>query len=632
MIRKNLLISVLLVVLFFSKNSFCQKKYTQQELDTMTLKRPFKAAKFNHFEKALKSDTTLIGWTYFYTRKAYFYQINRRHDSTLYYANKAIMVYEKLKTPPKSEINYAIISYYIKSVMLNKKKEYSASTRNLINALKIVDVYNPAHNYKGYIAYLIASNQHLLGDAKLRYKYARIALEDTTFKKLSKDYGGGYQFLAFTKEDAKEYDSAVYYHRQALSFVKKINNTRSIIASHNNLGHLFLLKENKDSVRYHFNRANELLKQFGLDSLEEGTVYQDKFVKANMAYLDILEGNFVEAEMKLNEVLKSLESKKIDNYTKELKNTCYDYLIECYYKKKDFKSIIAVSDKKDELLKAYENEFVAGKLQELETIYDVEKKKKRIAVLSEKNKEQEIIVSQQKIIIGVIGGSFILLCLTGYLYIRERRLKTNYEKILLEHKLLRSQMNPHFLFNALSTLCNMIREQSKDSIPYINKLSQLLRMILKNSRQDFITLEEEKQLLQDYLDLESNFKNNFAFELKISEELDEEMTCIPPMLVQPFVENAIQHGISGLSKKGVIHVHIKKAEKEETLHCIIKDNGKGYYSSKKNSKETSFSEAIVKERLAVFKKEFNTNCRFEVLLGNETGTEIHLFMPFVMDE
>ncbi|WP_435264047.1 histidine kinase [Tenacibaculum sp. nBUS_03] len=599
----------------------------------MTIKKPFKYSKFNFHENALKSDTTLIGWTYFYTRKAYFHQINRRHDSTLYYANKAIEAYSKLKKPPKGEINNVITSFYIKGVMLNKKKKYRASTKSFINSLETIDKFNPRHNYKGYAAYFIAVNQNLLGDSKLVLKYANIALKDPVFKKLSMDYGGVYQFLAFAKEDLKELDSAIYYHHKSRIFSISKKNIRNTISSHNNLGNVFKAKGEIDSVRHHFNKANELLQNNVLDSSKGGLLSQHKFVKANLAYLKIIDGDLNKAEEDLNNILLTFSNAKIDSYTKEIKNTCYDYLIECYYKKKEFKKIIEVSERKNKLLIAYQNEFIEGGLQELETVYEVKKKEKKINVLSKKNKEQATILYQQKIISGILGALLILLCIAVYLFLRQRKLKSNYEKVILQQKLLRLQMSPHFLFNALSSLCGLVNEKSKNTIPYITKLSQLLRLILKNSRQDFISIEEEKQILQDYLDLESNFNENFNFKLSINECIDEKSICIPPMLVQPFVENAIQHGINNLSDKGEINITFTKLKKEKMLNCRIKDNGIGYYNSKtlNKNKEVSFSGIIIKERLEAFKKEFKVDCRFEISSNNNHGTEINLFVPFILD-
>jgi len=627
--------TLVLIISFFFCNSIlslAQEKYKQEVIDTMTLRKPFSYQKFNHYEAALNSNPKLIGWTYFYTRKAYFHQINRRHDSTLYYANKAIDAFLKLKTPPDSEINYAITSYYMKGVMLNKEFKYKVSTESFIKAMEMIDNFNPKHNYRGYVAYFIAENQNLLGDFNLTQKYAKIAMKAPVFKRLSADYGNVYEYLAFVKEDLKEFDSAVYYYNKARLFFKSKNNIRNVIVNHNNIGDVFRKKGVLDSVKYHFTKANELLEKNELNNAVGGLLDQPKFVKANMAYLKIVDENYNEAENDLKEILKSLENRKINNYVKELKNTCYDYLIECYYRKEEFQKIITVSNQKNKLLVAYQKEFTNSGLQELETKYNVKKKEKKIITLSEENRVQATILNQQKIILGILGLVMVLLCVAGYLFIRQRKLKANYEKVVLQQRLLRSQMNPHFLFNALSSVCEMVNEQSKNTIPYIAKLSKLLRLILKNSRQDFISLKEEKQVLQDYLDLESNFNENFNFKLEAIDSIEEEIICIPPMLVQPFVENCIQHGLSNEIKKGEISILFKKMEHEKLINCIIKDNGIGYNGSSVKIKDQSFSSDIVAERLKTFKNEFKVNCRFEILSNKNKGTEVHLYMPYILDE
>ncbi|NQY07306.1 MAG: hypothetical protein HRT68_14220, partial [Flavobacteriaceae bacterium] len=267
-LKQSILILYIMLGILANKTAFGQQVFTQAALDTMTIGQPFTYKKFNHFEKALQSDSSLVGWTYFNCRKAYFHQIKREHDSAQFYADRAISAYHKLENPPLGETNNVITSYYIKGVMQNKSKLYRSSTKSLISALETLDKFNPRHNYKGYIAYFIARNQYLLGDFKLTQKYARIAMKAPVFKKLSSDYGGIYEFLAYAKEDRKELDSAIYYHHKAWFFYNSRKNYRNTIIAHNNLGNVFMQKGETDSVRYHFNAANKLYQSHELDTLK----------------------------------------------------------------------------------------------------------------------------------------------------------------------------------------------------------------------------------------------------------------------------------------------------------------------------------------------------------------------------
>jgi sensor histidine kinase YesM len=133
----------------------------------------------------------------------------------------------------------------------------------------------------------------------------------------------------------------------------------------------------------------------------------------------------------------------------------------------------------------------------------------------------------------------------GVLYFRQGRINAMHEKMLVEQRLFRSQMNPHFIFNSLASVQNFIVKQddTKASI-YLSRFSELVRSILNNSLQEQITLEEEISTIENYLALQKvRFSDQFDYELEVDETLDPESTFVPPMLTQPFIENAIEHGI-----------------------------------------------------------------------------------------
>jgi len=179
--------------------------------------------------------------------------------------------------------------------------------------------------------------------------------------------------------------------------------------------------------------------------------------------------------------------------------------------------------------------------------------------------------------------------------------------LVLEQKLLRSQMNPHFIFNSLSSIQSFIFENNPvEAGSYLSRFAELIRSILYNSREEYITLEKEIQTLINYLDLQKlRYDNKFDYEIDLDPMLDKETISIPPMLAQPFIENAIEHGIKHLNNPGIINISFTKLE--ETILLIVEDNGIGIRAAKKinNAKakeHQSLATIITRERIEILNK------------------------------
>ena len=144
-----------------------------------------------------------------------------------------------------------------------------------------------------------------------------------------------------------------------------------------------------------------------------------------------------------------------------------------------------------------------------------------------------------------------------------------------EMKALRAQMNPHFIFNSLHSINEYIMENDKDrASEYLSKFARLMRLVLENSREQEVPLESDLAALELYMQLESlRFANRFQYRIKIDPGIDRENTLIPPLMLQPFAENAIVHGIKDKGD-GLIKIDIH-AENNSMLRCIVEDNGAG---------------------------------------------------------
>lgn len=220
----------------------------------------------------------------------------------------------------------------------------------------------------------------------------------------------------------------------------------------------------------------------------------------------------------------------------------------------------------------------------------------------------------------------------------QKKLQLEKEVVELEQKALRLQMNPHFIFNALNSIQSQIGTGNEEAARYyLAKFSRLMRQILDNSRNASITLEEEVNTLENYLLIEK-FCNGDRFDYKITvdDTIEKDYVKIPPMLLQPFIENAIKHGLKYIDgKKGFIEVNFSEAD--NILECSVTDNGIGRTKAEelnKNSKETyhkSTALIVTQERLDLLKEDSEIKSLEIIDLydeqSNATGTKVIIRIP-----
>ncbi len=310
----------------------------------------------------------------------------------------------------------------------------------------------------------------------------------------------------------------------------------------------------------------------------------------------------------------------------------YAELIDAYALSGDYPSAFeaqrTLSGIKDSINTIQENDRIAAITAQFET----EKQAQEIEILEGDNKLQASRLKNQKnILFAIVGGVLLLLTVLFFAY-KNHKIKQNLQFSELTQKLLQMQLNPHFLFNALNGIQYFIKKNdTKKSTRYISNFSGLMRNILENSVEKFISIEEDHATISDFLALQQLVHNNsFEYEVTIDEGLDAENTAIPPMFTQPFVENAIIHGVAGLSEGKII---VKYRLKDDHIRVDIVDNGKGIYSEKKNanSLHKSMGTSITKQRMENLLKAEKYPIELEIISendGNEAqGTKIMLTFP-----
>lgn len=218
---------------------------------------------------------------------------------------------------------------------------------------------------------------------------------------------------------------------------------------------------------------------------------------------------------------------------------------------------------------------------------------------------------------------------------KNKLLEAQKQKILLsELQVLRSQMNPHFIFNTLNSIQSFItNNESKDAVIYLSKFAKLMRATLANTKTQRISLKDEIEALTLYLELEQlRLNHKFTYQISVDDKIDTQYEQVPSMLIQPYVENAIWHGISHLEGNGIIRVQFL-LEKENLIKCIVEDNGIGREQAMKMKKSTStsFGMSITKERIEILNSLGGNNLTIKIndLTTNNkpAGTRIELFIP-----
>lgn len=293
---------------------------------------------------------------------------------------------------------------------------------------------------------------------------------------------------------------------------------------------------------------------------------------------------------------------------------------------------------------------------------EAKKKKAEIELLNKDNQIKDEKLKRENLLINFLMAGMVALALISVFVFRTLRLKQKNERLNrsrledelkvqllesqkheaelrqqaseLEMQALRAQMNPHFIFNCLSSInCFILKNESETASDYLTRFSRLIRLVLSNSKRPLVFLEDELEMLRLYIEMERlRFKNSFDFNISFKNEIDTSAIPIPPLLLQPFVENAIWHGL--MNKDGHGQLDIAFAYDDSILTCIITDNGVGRIKakelkSKKDVKGKSMGLQITAERLAKLNKQNKQDTFFTVKDlydddGHAAGTEVVL--------
>lgn len=402
--------------------------------------------------------------------------------------------------------------------------------------------------------------------------------------------GLAHKYLGNAFNEQKKYDEALRYYNMALVYFESASNRSEIASVYHLVGTVFAEQGKYKNALNYLNRSIAIRSQYGYI----GGIYP--------SYKEIADVYKKTGNMKL----------------------AYQYL-DMYSDYSDSARIVEVS----------------AKIAELSELYRSEQRERLIAIqadsieLQRKQKENTELrnIFQMYIIIGFI----VLLALGAFIIYnrwKQRNIRQLQREAEMNQTLLRSQMNPHFVFNAMSVIQSYIYENdTKNSTKFLINFSKLMRLILENSSKEFIPLTTEIDILNKYLETQKlRFGDRFEYEVSVNDQLLREETVIPPMITQPFIENAIEHGQLHTIEGGFIHVRFTKDE--EMLHVMIEDNGigrKGSKNNKKSAEHKSMAMKITQDRINNLSYKYKILGRMEIEdydKEKETGTLVNIYLPY----
>ncbi|OQP62271.1 hypothetical protein A4R26_18545 [Niastella populi] len=275
---------------------------------------------------------------------------------------------------------------------------------------------------------------------------------------------------------------------------------------------------------------------------------------------------------------------------------------------------------------------IVAQARELEAKYNLLEKDNQIKSLalshqaSEQKRER-----QRNTIVRIISGVAIL----GTFFVwrwRRKQFKRDIREESLRQQLLRGQIESHFLYSSVNGIQRFIRKgDTEGAAEFVRRLTRLFRLSLENARQPFVSLKNELDALANYLMLQQSlFDDQFDYHIEVEGIADQERILIPPMLLQPFTENAILHGFNGQKEKGQINISIKKDHK--ALHCVIEDNGRGFQGEEGHEQKRPLSAIINRERLEILSRQTKTPAQLTIIdkkaTTGEAGVRVELVFPY----
>ncbi len=511
------------------------------------------------------------------------------------------------------------LSFYNQAVSLfNKQDGYLWEVKTRLNISSIysdIQEFTNAGNQLFKVKEIVRNNADTVYEHKVSEYFAHLFYSqgniDSAFyylEELTGIYEGWkdtismsrvYNNLAVLYKEHEQYQKALFYNKRSLNLSEAKNDEYAIGESFNNMGICY-------EALYHQTGSKDHLKK-ALHYYEESALLKMKFTHkwnsaiANLARLNRELGNDKEA----NEYYNQLELSGRKDKSAEMLDVYRDQMLHLLNKGKvaDAAFYFAMYDSVISDLQQMQEKDFQQMLLNQRKLYQARKNEQEQKLKLQEEQQKRLVIEKKQFVTQTVFIIFAFIVVGFFYYLRQRNkylnLKAEQDNKKLKDAVFRTQMNPHFVYNALTAIQNsVLKEDQLVTASYVARFARLIRQTFDFASVDRISLEEDVNALRDYIETQKiRFGDKFGYEIITDEKLKLEETFIPPLILQPLVENSIHHGFKGIKKDGLITIKISRQDCCQVRFEVM-DNGVGYHPVKKDNKEHALS--ILKSRLALF--------------------------------
>lgn len=503
-----------------------------------------------------------------------------------------------------------------------------------------LQIANEAASHRQIALYSIeiGKAQLLIQNVQQAEYYFKQALENASVVEDDRLRGMAFVELATIYFSRKNYALAIENCLLAFSIFEKLNNPEGLGRASNTLGTIYREKNEFNTASSYFNQSLIYYESIG-DLRQIASVYH------NVATVFYAQKRYQNA---LHYLTRSLELSKIYGPASQVYNT-YRVMSNVYRDLGQTRKALEYMNVYVDYMDSSATEQAIGKIAELNELYRAEQRDRLILSqadsLERQRQEKELTSTQlenvqlksnfQKYAILVIILLVVLSGVIMYNRWNQNKMKQQRREAEMSQTLLRVQMNPHFVFNAMSVIQSYIYDNdTKNSSKFLVNFSRLMRLILENSSKEEISITLEEEILRKYLETQKlRFEDRFEFNIFIANELIIENAMIPPMITQPFIENSIEHGqLHTIAEGGFINVYFQKSG--NMLEVTIEDNGIGRRGAEKNKKSRdhkSMAMKITSDRITNLNKKYRTEGYLKIRDYDDvqqTGTKVLISLPY----
>jgi len=595
-----------------------------------------------------------IGCSRLYTGNAYYYKQDFKNALTSYLSAQTILEegnhFEELGelSMMMGHINFFIMRKDMAITLYNKASYYFKAEGNETSLGEVLYGINMTYWRDGPIDSALAAGKRFLEYAR---KYHNRLNEALALINL------GMTYTVYTYNN----DSLLHYNNEGLKIAQELKDERlaGIIyfnaAFDDVIGFEILEKQEYfKRARFYYDMALEAARSSNYNLLMS-------MIHLHIAYTDQIEGQYDQAKSDVDMAESLLQShlQFPEEQPAPVGFYAFGKLFESYLVLRTINDIHAArfdlakkTGQFEEAVKFQQLSFESGEIlraaqqgRQLELLMaeaETERTDQKISALAQENELNSLKLTRNRFIFAGIASVVVIISLFLLLYFQRKRLKAEQKSILNEQRLLRAQMNPHFLFNSLASIQNYIINEDTDRASiYLSRFSQLVRNILDNSVEEYVSLEKEIETIRNYLELQKvRYAGKFDFDIDIDPDIDIETVLIPPMLAQPFIENAIEHGIRHRETPGRIDIRFRF--EDNLIRFEVEDDGVGREKAReieasKGAKHRSMATSITIDRLATINKKLKKKIRMEITdlkdeVGIGTGTKVRFGIPILSVE